>query len=75
MEITKELKNVVEKGKDLKGQETSFYDYISANYYKLSKEQLKEIIINMDYAIYCRNEEMTKEIEKETVAYLKERGF
>lgn len=38
----------------LNNTNTSFYDFISRNYYHFSKDELKELLINLDYAIYSR---------------------
>lgn len=29
------------------------YDFIAKNYYEFSKEELKDIILELDYAIHC----------------------
>lgn len=49
-----ELKHIKNDNKMNEGANTSLYDYIASNYYKLSKEELKELILNLDYAIYNR---------------------
>ena len=61
MEFLKEIKKAVANNE--------FYDWITTNYYKLDKEQLKEIILNLDYAIgICGCD--SKEIEESMVEEL-----
>ena len=33
-------------------EEDCLYDWIASNYWKLSKEELKDIILELDYALY-----------------------
>lgn len=30
----------------------SLYDFVASNYYNMTKEQLKELILNLDYILY-----------------------
>ena len=54
--------------KAVKSKKYSLYDYISNNYYNLTKEELKEIIKEIDYAIYKNyGEEITIKIENEAL--------
>lgn len=50
--LIKDLKHIRNDNKMNKGANTSLYDYVATNYYKMSKEELKELILNLDYAIY-----------------------
>ncbi|HZK32866.1 MAG TPA: hypothetical protein VFC60_00040 [Tissierellaceae bacterium] len=67
--MDKELK---ELGSD---NDNSLYDYVASNYYKMTKEQLKEFFLNMNYATF---EKTTKEqfeiIENKAINYFIERN-
>lgn len=52
--IRDDLFKIVADNKAHNGENTSLYDYIANNYYKMSKEELKELILNLDYAM-CHN--------------------
>lgn len=34
------------------GRNTSLYEFIANNYNNLTKEQLKELVLNLDYVLY-----------------------
>lgn len=48
----KDLKHIRNDNKMNNGVNVSLYDYVASNYYKLSKEELKELILNLDYIMY-----------------------
>ena len=56
-DFIKELKEIIQDNKEFKGANKSLYTFISSNYYNLSKEQLKELVLNLDYIIYNMLEE------------------
>lgn len=64
-ELLQEISEAVEYG--------DFYEWVANNYYKLDKEQLKEIILNLDYAIHTEREEDLKRIENKMVDELRDR--
>lgn len=45
------------------------YDFIAKNYYKFSKEELKDIILELDYAIYSEAKHFASAEEIYTSAY------
>lgn len=50
------------------GANISLYDYISQNYSYITKEVLKELILNLDYALYSTlNREKCLEIETQAL--------
>lgn len=63
-QLVNELMESIENG--------GLYDYIANNYYKMSKEQLKEIILELDYAIYNRVSNY-QDFEKQAIEEMKER--
>ena len=60
----------VEKGLKEALQSGEFYDYIANHYYEFTKDQLKEIILNLDWAAtggryYNQEEELYKTVDEE----------
>lgn len=50
--LTKELKHILNDNKLNEGTNTSLYDFIAQNYYNMSKEDLKELVLNLNYAMH-----------------------
>ena len=73
-DLVNDLKFIEFNNKFNKGKNISLYDYITNNYFKMNKEQLKEIIINLVYNI---REQLSKdeylEIESNFINDLEER--
>lgn len=34
------------------GENKTLYEFVAANYYKMDKEQLKELVLNLDYILW-----------------------
>lgn len=47
----------------------NLYDYVADNYYSMSKEQLKELILNLDWVatrnLRCAEKDFYKELDQE----------
>lgn len=47
----------------------NLYDYVADNYYSMSKEQLKELILNLDWVatrnLRCTEKDFYKELDQE----------
>ena len=73
-DLINDLKFIEFNNKFNKGKNISLYDYITNNYFKMSKEQLKEIIINL---VYNMSEQLSRDeylkIESNFIDDLKER--
>lgn len=41
----------------------TFYNWVAANYYKFTQVQLKELILNLDYALYKEMGEREFDVE------------
>ena len=54
--LLKEMKQAVE--------ENTFFDFISNNYHRMEREDLKQIIMELDWFIYQQNETSQREAEK-----------
>ncbi len=59
---TKELRKALHDG--------TFYDYVANHYYEMTKDQLKELILNLDWVAtsgryYNQEEEFYKTVEEE----------
>lgn len=63
-----ELKDII-KGIEKEG----IFDFVANNYWKLSKEDLRDIAKELSYAVYDKlGNEVNKEIEQATIENLKE---
>jgi hypothetical protein len=48
----------------------SLYDYVANHYYEMTKEQLKELFINMNYSTYeCMTSKDFSNIENRAITY------
>lgn len=47
-----------------------FFDFIANNYYKMEKEDLKQIIIEMDWFVYTQSPKMQREAERDVLSVL-----
>lgn len=47
-----------------------FFDFIANNYYEMDKEDLKQIIIEMDWFIYSQSPKTQREAEKYVLSVL-----
>jgi len=54
--LLKEMKQAVKEDK--------FFDFISDNYYRMEKEDLKQIIMEMDWFIYSQSPKTQREAEQ-----------
>lgn len=73
-DLINDLKFIEFNNKLNKGKNDNLYDYITNNYFKMNKEQLKEIIINLVYNMsekLNRNEYL--EIENNSIDDIEER--
>lgn len=65
---------IEELTKILEGKQT-LYEFIANNYYKLTKEELKELVLNLDYALVNTGqigEKLEQEMIKETIERLED---
>lgn len=64
MEMKEIIKGIEEKG---------VFDFVANNYWILSKEDLRDIVKELSYAVYDKlGNEVNKEIEQATIQNLKE---
>lgn len=62
----KDLEKLFNEGETL-------YDFVAKNYWKMSKEELKDLFLNFNFATYkFVGEDNMKMLEKETVDEMKE---
>lgn len=47
-----------------------FFDFIANNYYRMEKEDLKQIIMEMDWFIYSQSPKKQREAEKYVLSVL-----
>ena len=68
-------KNLLEQLKEAVSNH-NIYDFIANNYWKMSKEELKDIILELDFTIYSvvKNETLKNSIYEELDENLAERG-
>lgn len=45
-------------------KDNKFFDFIANNYYQMDKEDLKQIIMEMDWFIYTENSRIQREAEQ-----------
>ena len=63
--MTNELKEALKNG--------TAFDYVYGNYYKMSKEELKEAFCEYEYQVYHKfGKKANKEIGRNTVKYIEE---
>lgn len=56
------------------GANTSLYEFVANNYNNLTKEQLKELILNLDYILYSTFSKKTyKDLESKAINETMER--
>ena len=56
------------------GANTSLYEFIANNYNNLTKEQLKELVLNLDYILYSTFSKKTyKDLESKAINETMER--
>lgn len=58
----------------LKEEKVSLYDYVASNYYKLDKEELKELLLNMIYVLFSYDNDLCESLEVEAIKETIERG-
>lgn len=51
-DFTKELRAIYNDNKMNNGANKTLYEFVASNYYKMDKEQLKELVLNLDYILY-----------------------
>lgn len=68
-------KNLLEQLKEAVSNH-NIYDFIANNYWQMSKEELKDIILELDFAIYSvvKNEKLKNDIYDEIDENLADRG-
>lgn len=56
------------------GANTSLYEFVANNYTDLTKEQLKELLLNLDYILYSTFDKKTyKDLESKAINETMER--
>jgi len=63
--LLKEMKQAVKEDK--------FFDFISDNYYRMEKEDLKQIIMEMDWFIYTKSPTSQREAEQYVLDVLEDK--
>ena len=53
-------------------EKDGIYEYITQNYWKMEKEELRDVCKELSFALYHHDRELLKELEKEAINELKE---
>lgn len=51
-------------------KDNKFFDFIANNYYQMDKEDLKQIIMEMDWFVYTQSPKMQREAEQYVLSVL-----
>ena len=51
-------------------RDDTFFDFIANNYYRMDKEDLKQIILEMDWFVYTQSPKTQREAEREVLSVL-----
>ena len=53
-------------------EKDGIYEYVSQNYWKMTKEELRDVCKELSFSLYHHDMELSKELEKVTIKELKE---
>lgn len=50
-----------------KMEKDSIYEYVTQNYWKMTKEDLRDVCKELSFALYHHDRKLSKELEKEAI--------
>lgn len=53
-------------------EKDGIYEYVSQNYWKMTKEELRDVCKELGFALYRHDMELSKELEKTAIKELRE---
>lgn len=53
-------------------EKDGIYEYVSQNYWKMTKEELRDVCKELSFSLYHHDMELSKELEKVAIKELKE---
>lgn len=53
-------------------EKNGVYEFVTQNYWKMTKEELRDICKELSFALYHHDRELSKELEKEVINELRE---
>lgn len=53
-------------------EKDGIYEYVSQNYWKMTKEELRDVCKELSFSLYHHDMELSKELEKAVIKELKE---